>query len=134
MEQDIRWQQRFSNYKHALSQLDEFISIGSLNKFEKQGLIQCFEYTFELAWKTMKDYLEAEGYAIQSPRAAIQIAFQSGLINEGHLWIDALEKRNLMAHTYDEARAEEAVNLITHSYYTILKEFYRTLQNREQEL
>jgi len=131
MGQDIRWKQRFSNYKQAIAQLDEFIKKGDLNKFEKQGLIQCFEYTFELAWKTMKDYLEAEGYTIQSPRHTIQTAFQSNLINEGHLWIDALEKRNLMAHTYDEARAEEAVKLIIHSYHKILKDLYRTLEERK---
>lgn len=131
MEQDIRWKQRFSNYKQAIVQLDEFINKGDLNKFEKQGLIQCFEYTFELAWKTMKDYLEAEGYTIQSPRHAIQTAFQSGLIKSGHVWIDALEKRNLMANTYDEARAEEAVKLIIHSYHKILKDLYRTLEERK---
>jgi hypothetical protein len=58
VDKDIRWKQRFANFKKATAQLTEFIQKGELNKFEVQGLIQCFEYTFELAWKTMKDYLE----------------------------------------------------------------------------
>lgn len=92
---DIRWKQRFSNYEKATSQLTEFIEKGELNKFELQGLIQCFEYTFELAWKTMKDYLEEEGFEVKSPRATIQTAFQTELILDGHAWIDALEKKKL---------------------------------------
>lgn len=64
MNLDIRWKQRFSNFKKAALQLQEFIEKGELNKFEVQGLIQCFEYTFELAWKTMKDYLEQEGFEV----------------------------------------------------------------------
>ena len=77
MSEDIRWKQRFSNFKKASAQLSEFIEKGDLNKFEVQGLIQCFEYTFELAWKTMKDYLEFEGYEVKSPRSTIQTAFQN---------------------------------------------------------
>ncbi|AEJ20791.1 nucleotidyltransferase substrate binding protein [Gracilinema caldarium] len=128
MDQDIRWKQRFSNYTKALSQLREFIEKEDLSKLEQQGLIQCFEYTFELAWKTMKDYLELEGFIVNSPRSAIQTAFQSGLISDGHLWIDALEKRNLMAHTYDEARAQEANDLIRNYYYHMLVDLHSTLK------
>ncbi|HCM25880.1 MAG: nucleotidyltransferase [Treponema sp. GWB1_62_6] len=121
MEEDIRWQQRFQNYSKALAQLDEFVELPSLNKFERQGLIQCFEYTFELAWKTMKDYLEFQGLQAPTPRAAIQNAFSAGLIADGHIWIDALEKRNLMAHTYDEGNAAEAERLIRNSYHPVLR-------------
>jgi len=125
---DIRWKQRFSNYKKAYGQLSEFIARDKLNKFELQGLIQCFEYTFELAWKTMKDYLEEEGYDVRSPRTAIQTAFQAQLVKDGHMWIDALEKRNLMAHTYDENLAIQAEKLIRTEYFQILKELYFTLE------
>lgn len=76
MNEDIHWKQRLSNYKKATIQLTEFIEKGQLNKFEVQGLIQCFEYTFELVWKTMKDYLEQEGFEVKSLRASIQTAFQ----------------------------------------------------------
>ena len=88
-------EQRFANFKKATAQLTEFTEKDELNKFEVQGLIQCFEYTFELAWKTMKDYLELEGFNVKSPRATIKTAFQTELIDDGHVWIDALEKRKL---------------------------------------
>jgi len=119
---DIRWKQRFENFKKATMQLTEFIEKEELNKFEVQGLIQCFEYTFELAWKTMKDYLEQEGFDVKSPRKTIQTAFKIQLITDGHTWIDALEKRNLMAHTYDEEKAMEAEELIRKKYYKIIEE------------
>ncbi|SMC39564.1 nucleotidyltransferase substrate binding protein [Sporomusa malonica] len=119
--EDIRWKQRFANFNKAVAQLTEFIEKPELNKFEVQGLIQCFEYTFELAWKTTKDYLEAQGFAVKSPRQTIQTAFQIQLVQQGHVWIDALEKRNLMAHTYDESAAQEAEGLIREKYYPVLR-------------
>lgn len=128
MNMDIRWKQRFSNFRKATIQLTEFIQKESLNKFEVQGLIQCFEYTFELAWKTMKDYLEQEGFDVKSPRSTIQTAFQTQLITDGHSWIDALDKRNLMAHTYDEEKAIEAEKLIKEKYYIIIKNLCSKLE------
>jgi nucleotidyltransferase substrate binding protein (TIGR01987 family) len=128
MAEEIRWKQRFANYQKALGQLREFIARPELNKFEKQGLIQCFEYTFELAWKVMKDYLEEQGLTVNSPRSAIQTAFQAQLIKDGHLWIDALEKRNLMAHTYDEQKADEAETLIRNDYFKVLNQLATDLE------
>jgi nucleotidyltransferase substrate binding protein (TIGR01987 family) len=128
MDKDIRWKQRFANFKKATAQLTEFIQKVELNKFEVQGLIQCFEYTFELAWKTMKDYLEQEGFNVKSPRTTIKTAFQTELIEDGHAWIDALEKRNLMAHTYDEQRAMEAEKLIREKYYQIILKLCEKLE------
>ncbi len=130
---DIRWKQRFKNFNKAISQLTEFIEKPGLNKFEVQGLIQCFEYTFELAWKTAKDYLEAQGFDVKSPRQTIQTAFQVELIQNGHVWIDALEKRNLMAHTYDEAKVQEAERLIRGEYYAVLKALLAELTKREKD-
>lgn len=126
--EDVRWRQRFSNFQKAIQQLKEFMEKPELNKFERQGLIQCFEYTFELAWKTMKDYLEEQGFSVMSPRMTIQTGFQVQLVQNGHIWIDALEKRNLMAHTYDERLTDEAEQLIRTSYYTMLQEFYDYLE------
>lgn len=128
MNEDIRWVQRFSNYQKAVSQLTEFIEKGELNKFEIQGLIQCFEYTFELAWKTLKDYLENEGFEVKSPRSSLQTAFQIELLDDGHVWLDALSKRNLMAHTYNEAFVKEAQQLIVQSYYPQLKKLEQSLE------
>ncbi len=126
---DIRWKQRFKNFEKAKIQLTEFVEKEELNKFEVQGLIQCFEYTFELAWKTMKDYLEQEGFNVKSPRVVIQTAFQAQLVSDGHAWIDALEKRNLMAHTYDEDLVAEAEKLIREKYYRIINDLYRKLSD-----
>ncbi|MCK4261137.1 MAG: nucleotidyltransferase substrate binding protein [Halanaerobiales bacterium] len=128
MNLDSRWKQRFSNFKKATLQLTEFMEKEELNKFEVQGLIQCFEYTFELAWKTMKDYLEQEGFDVKSPRKTIQTAFQIQLIIDGHTWIDALEKRNLMAQTYDESKAKQAEELITKKYFTIINKLCSDLE------
>ena len=128
MNTDIRWRQRLENFAKAAGQLAEFTGQPRLNKFERQGLIQCFEYTFELAWKTMKDYLEAQGFTVASPRSAIQTAFQIQLITDGHAWIDALDKRNLLAHTYDEERATEAETLIRSKYQPRIAELLRRLE------
>lgn len=119
---DIRWKQRFENFNKAYFQLNKFIEKNNLNELEEQGLIQCFEYTFELGWKTMKDYLEEEGFLVKSPRETIQLALQSEIIKDGHIWIDALKKRNLMAHTYDSENMKEAKNLIFNKYYSMISD------------
>lgn len=122
MNTDIRWKQRLENFKKAVAQLEEFVQQPVLNKFERQGLIQCFEYSFELGWKTLKDYLENGGQDVATPRAAIQLAFQAGLIGDGHSWIDALQKRNFLAHSYNEQYALQAENLIRKTYAKMLKD------------
>lgn len=127
---DIRWKQRLDNWNRAFAQWEEFLALPGMNKFELQGYIQCYEYNFELAWKTMKDWLEAEGFEVNSPRSAIQTAFAAGLISDGAGWIDALEKRNLMAHSYDEARAQEAKALITDRYYPLFVQLIVILRNK----
>lgn len=129
MRYDVRWKQRYFNFSKALAQLTEFIEQPILNKFEVQGLIHCFEYTFKLGWKTIKDYLEQEGFDVKTPRASIQTGFQISLIQDGHAWIDALEKRNLMAHTYNESLAQDAEKLIRGTYFDMLKALHATLEN-----
>lgn len=131
IQMELRWKQRYENYCKAVSQLDKFIEKKELNPLEVQGLIQCFEYTFELAWKTMKDFLEEHGQEVKSPRESIQLAFANDLIRDGHSWIDALNKRNLMSHTYDEANAEEARHLIVDIYYDRIIEFKNRMENIE---
>jgi len=128
MSNDVRWKQRLSNYRKAVIQLTEFISKDELNKLEVQGLIQCFEYTFELAWKTAKDYLQEQGFDVKTPRSTIQIAFQIELINDGHVWIDALEKRNLIAHTYNEEITKEVEALIRNNYFPMLVKLFQSME------
>lgn len=113
MELDVRWKQRFANFEKALSQLTKFINKGELNEFEIQGLIQCFEYTYELAWNTLKDYLEAEGNQnIKGPRSAITEAFKLGLINDGEGWMQMFKDRNQSSYTYNEKITDEIVEHI----------------------
>ena len=125
-----RFQQRFSNYQKSLRQLKITVEKESLNEIEKAGLIQFFEVGFELAWKVMKDYLVAEGYEVKSPRESIKQAFQYGLIDDGALWLDALEKRNLSAHTYDDTILDELQKLIVHTYYPMMEKLKNELAKK----
>ena len=102
-----------------------------LNKFEVQGLIQCFEYTFELSWKTLKDYLEFEGYDVNTPRETIKKAFQTGMIEDGNVWLDALEKRNIMSHTYNENITKQTEQLIKTKYYFIIQKLVTNFSKME---
>ena len=115
---DIRWQQRYENLSRAYSQFKAAVEIfDSLSVLEKEGLIQRFEYTLELSWKTLKDYLESEGVEVRFPREVIKAAFQYGIIDNGEAWMDMLQSRNLMSHTYDEKRFNIAVKKIKDEYY-----------------
>ena len=116
---DIRWQQRFKNYLKALSQLEKFIERGDdLNELEEQGLIKAFEYTFELAWNSMKDFYESQGETgIQGSRDAIRMAFRRGLIENGESWMKMIESRIRTSHTYNEETAKEIAEDIKHKYF-----------------
>ena len=119
---EIRWQQRYHNFQKALGQLSRFLERSALNEMEEQGLIQAFEYTFELAWKTMQDFLEEQaGYTgVKGPKPVIQQAFQDGFISNGEGWMEMLKDRNRTAHTYNEEVAKEITAAIAHSYYPLL--------------
>ncbi|MFO7153985.1 MAG: nucleotidyltransferase substrate binding protein [Caldicoprobacter oshimai] len=130
-QKDIRWRQRFENFERAYKLLSSAIAnFENLSLLEKEGLIQRFEYTFELAWKTLKDYLESQGVLAGFPREVIKAAFHYGLIEDGDIWLDMLEKRNLMAHTYDEERFKLVVENIRESYYPAISQVYRCLGDR----
>jgi nucleotidyltransferase substrate binding protein (TIGR01987 family) len=123
MKADIRWIQRFDNYKKALKRLNEAVELSKqrdLSLLEKQGLIQAFEFTHELAWKLLKDYLEYQGYQdIKGSRDAIRKAFEVGLIEDGKLWMNSIEARNFTSHAYDESIIEESFKLILQEYIYI---------------
>ena len=106
---DIRWIQRFKNFIKAFSQLKEAVQLAQqrpLSKLEEQGLIQAFEYTHELAWNTLKDFLESRGIRnLYGSKDATREAFKTGLIENGEIWMDMINSRNLTSHTYDEATA-----------------------------
>ncbi|MBX2897147.1 MAG: nucleotidyltransferase substrate binding protein [Cyclobacteriaceae bacterium] len=129
--QDIRWAQRFSNYKKALAQLERFVKKKSLNELEAQGIIQSFEYTFELAWNVMKDLYEDQGESgIQGSKDAIRLAFKRGLIQDGELWMSMVENRKLTTHTYNEDTASKMVKLIQKEYFPCFISLLKTLEDR----
>ena len=117
-DEEIRWVQRFNNFCKALDQLTKFINKGELNELEKQGLIQAFEYNFELAWSTIKDFYEDQGEVdIQGSRDAFRLAFKRGLVYDGEVWMDMIGSRNKTSHTYNESVAASIVDDITNRYF-----------------
>jgi nucleotidyltransferase substrate binding protein (TIGR01987 family) len=114
---DIRWQQRFSNYLKALAQLNRYKEKNELNDMERQGLIKAFEFTFELAWNTMKDYLEHQGIQnLVGSRDAIRQSFSNNIITDGETWMNMIESRNNTSHTYNEETANEIANEVLIKY------------------
>lgn len=117
---DIRWQQRLANYQRALAQLTDALALRTrrpLSQLEQQGLIKAFEFTQELGWNVMKDYFEYQGnYSLTGSRDAIREAFKRGLVQDGDGWMDTIKSRNRSAHTYDEATAQQLVELIAQRY------------------
>ncbi len=128
---DIRWIQRFNNYRKAVERLKQAVEIVSRQEGKeeevdyllKEGLIQRFEYTHELAWKVMKDYAEYQGYTeVRGSRDALRMAFGMGLI-EDKRWMDSIGDRNLTSHNYDAETAEEIYEAIVHVYYPLFVRF-----------
>jgi nucleotidyltransferase substrate binding protein (TIGR01987 family) len=130
MNQDIRWKQRFHNLEKAFTFLQRAVQMPSFSELEAAGLVQCFEFTFELTWKTLKDYLTEEGFDLQSPRDTLKQAFEAGYLENGHAWIEMLEQRNLLTHTYDEEQAKAAIDLICNSYLPILRQAFVFLKGK----
>jgi nucleotidyltransferase substrate binding protein (TIGR01987 family) len=130
---EIRWQQRFDNFQKAFLLLKEALEekpINEYSKLEQEGIIQRFEYTFDLAWKTIKDKLFYEGYDEKTPRAVIRRAFEVEFITEEdtEIWLDSLDKRNILSHTYNEDAAREALEAIRDNYYPVIKQVYQSLK------
>ncbi|MEE4287138.1 MAG: nucleotidyltransferase substrate binding protein [Mariniphaga sp.] len=133
-EKVIRWKQRFQNFEKAFSQFEKAVlQIDELSTLEKEGLIQRFEYTFELAWKTLKDFLESENVEARFPREVIKKGFQYEIISNGEVWMEMLENRNLMTHTYDEEIFESAVKLAVRSFYPEIKQLFLFFQTEIQK-
>lgn len=130
-DKDIRWMQRFQNYDKALSLLEGALRIPEPDMVQKAGIIQFFEMSFELAWNLLKDFLEEQGFVdVKSPRSAIKKAFEMGIIENGHCWMDLLIDRNLTAHTYDEQKATELEALIQNKYFPILKALHTSFKQK----
>ncbi|HOY97130.1 MAG TPA: nucleotidyltransferase substrate binding protein [Catalimonadaceae bacterium] len=122
---DIRWEQRFSNFRKALAKLEEVVNhkpIETLSDLEKEGLIQRFEYSYELAWKTLQDLLRFKGYInLSGPNPVIGQAFQDGIIEDGEAWKRMKKSRDLSTHTYDQETADGIVQYIYDDFLKALK-------------
>lgn len=134
-EKDIRWIQRFRNFRSALYRLGKAVEIVTeqisedeeVDDLLKEGLIQRFEYTHELAWKVMKDYAEYQGYTdIRGSRDAFRKAFDMGLVTDKS-WMDSIIDRNLTSHNYDEDTAEDICGNIVDVYYPLFVKFEKVM-------
>lgn len=130
MTTEIRWQQRFQNYRASLRVLRQSCDRTEYSELERAGLIQLFEVTFELGWKTLKDLLEYGGFDLTTPREVLKQAFASALIADGEGWILALDGRNKFAHIYNEGIARASVVSITGRYLVLLVSLEETLSLR----
>lgn len=140
---DIRWIQRLANYYKALDRLQKAAEIvsaakmfsGDVDDLLKEGLIQRFEYTQELAWKVMKDFEEYQGFTdIQGSRDAIRKALQIGIV-ESNSWMETISSRNLTSHCYDESEFNSVLDKIIHDFLPIFKDFgqkMKSIENHEQ--
>lgn len=130
----LRWQQRFENFERALRLLREAFEKdpAKMSDLEKEGVVQRFEYTFELAWKTVKDYLVYSGVTLDqiTPRSVVKQAFAARIIEDGQTWIDILEQRNLMTHTYDSEVFEIVFRNISERYVAALERVFAWLKQR----
>jgi nucleotidyltransferase substrate binding protein (TIGR01987 family) len=135
--QDVRWIQRFNHFIKAFAQLKDAIELSrqrKLSKLEEQGLIQAFEYTHEIAWNTLKDFLEERGTKkMYGSKDATREAFKAGLIENGEVWMDMIESRNLTSHTYNEEIAAAVVSAIINSYFDEFSAFYARMQKLKEE-
>lgn len=137
-EKDVRWIQRFGNYRKALIQLGKAVNIVSAvsnsssdqNDLLAEGLIQRYEYTHELAWKVMKDYEEYQGITdIMGSRDAIRVALRAGILDDDR-WMDTISDRNLTSHNYDDETAKHIVNNIINVYYPLFVKFETTMTGK----
>lgn len=135
--QDIRWQQRLANFQKALSRLEAAVNLSKerpLSDLEEQGLIQAFEFTHELAWNTLKDFLEFQGQQnLYGSKDVTRLAFSTGLIKEGHVWMEMIRNRNETSHTYNEETANRIAKAITNTYLQCFLALEITLSTLKNE-
>jgi len=135
--QDIRWIQRFNNFSKAFAQLKDAVELAKqrpLSKLEEQGLIQAFEYTHELAWNTMKDFLEERGVKnIYGSKDTTREAFKAGLLELGEVWMEMIKSRNLTSHTYNEETALQIASATIHSYFDAFADFHVHMEKLKKE-
>lgn len=137
MDQDIRWRQRFDNFKKALDNLSDAVELAlqrELSRLEKQGLIQAFEIVYELSWNVIKDFYQSQGeVSIQGSRDAFRTAFNRGLISNGELFMKMIKSRQLTSHTYNEEIADEIYRDIVNRFYAAFRMLDDALARQEKK-
>ena len=132
MNQKTRWEQRLEDLTKTYSRLAEAISQDDFEELEKDGVIQRFEFTFELAWKTLKDYLEDQGFTdISSPKKVLRKAFQGGLFQDDEIWLKMLEDRNSLSHLYKQEMSEIVFQKIKNDYTQALGDLILKLEKEQ---
>jgi nucleotidyltransferase substrate binding protein (TIGR01987 family) len=130
MSEDVRWKQRFDNYLRAFATLRRAVDLArqrDLSELEQQGLIQAFEFTHELAWNVLKDYLEGTGISgIIGSKGATREAFKNGLLVDGESWMEMIKAHNLSSHTYNQDTADEVVTNILSRFYPAFEQMTAT--------
>ena len=139
-DQDLRWKQRYHNYTNALNELRAAVRIdqdAGLNRLEAMGMIQAFEFTYELGWKLMKDYLQYQGIAdLVGSRDTIRAAVAQSIASEseGIIWLRMLQDRNRTSHIYNEATMREIQTAISESYFPAFESLNAYMESRCAEL
>jgi nucleotidyltransferase substrate binding protein (TIGR01987 family) len=131
MNNEIRWQERFENFKKAYKNFSDIavMDTDTLSDLEKEGFVQRFEYTYDLAWKTLKDYLLAQGFDLNSPKTIFRQAFQNEIITDGEVWMEAVAKRNLTSHTYNAEVLNKTVAFLVDELFPALEKMHRFLES-----
>ena len=135
MVDDVRWHQRFANFAKALAALKEAVDLAAerpLSGIERQGLIQAFEFTYELAWSVVKDFYEYRGETgIHGSRDAFRLAFERGLVSNGQGLMNSIKSRQLTSHTYNEETADEIYRAVISEYYGAFTELALALEREK---
>lgn len=131
MSTDIRWKQRFQNFEKAFVKLKEAIDKKELNELERNGPVQRFEFTLDLSWKVMKDFLEEKGFVFKpSPKDTIRLAAESGFIDYAQILIDGLEIRNELSHDYSGEKFEKMESQLRMEVYPAIEKLYEFLKSQ----
>ncbi len=137
MKEDIRWKQRYKHFSYAFDQLEKAVVLSKqrpLSDLEEQGMIQAFEYTHELAWNVLKDFLENQGLQnLYGSKDSTRQAFNKGLIENGEIWMEMIKHRNLSTHTYNEKVAHIIVDAIRDRYSMEFKRLLEKLKSLAEE-
>ena len=131
---EIRWKQRFANFEKAFKQLKAAVDkFDELDDLSKEGLVQRFEYTFELAKNTLKDFIESKGENEKYSRDVLKKAFQLQIITDGEIWLEMLDKRNIMSHTYNKTTFVEVVTVIKEKYFSEIEKLIKFFKKENEQ-